>query len=57
MFYVGCLLDHFHLRIFENDLIREWFVRRNIDVFVDCRRNDEPAMRAVIGWEVRSSAS
>src|SRR5450755_3476441 len=52
------LVDSFHqlhLRILDQQLLREGLMQRNVNVLVDGRRNDEAGMLAVIRRQVGAS--
>jgi hypothetical protein len=50
-------LDQFHLRILDDQLLAEGLVQRDVDVFIDGRRDDEAAMLAIVRGQVGASAS
>ena len=48
--------DHFHFRVFQNDLVGEGLVNRDIDVLVDGCREHKPAVALVIGRQICPAA-
>jgi hypothetical protein len=46
-----------HLRVLDEQLLREGLVQRDVDVLIDGRRDDETGVVAVIGRQVRAAAA